>query len=191
MNAADHHGPPRIDAWMARFDVSARHELAVAVPPETAYAALRRTDFAASPTVRILFAARGLVAPGRRRTYRIDDFVAVGFTLLEEVPGQEIVLGVTGRFWRPTGEVLRLAADDFATFAEPGWAQAVWSFRVAGAEDGSRVSTETRVRTTDARAYRAFRRYWRVVGPFSGLVRRRILRLVAAEAMRSPRPDPQ
>jgi hypothetical protein len=35
--------------------------------------------------------------------------------------------------------------------------------------------TETRVAAMDDRARRAFRRYWLVVGPFSGLVRRRWL----------------
>jgi hypothetical protein len=42
------------------------------------------------------------------------------------------------------------------------------------------LSTETRVQAVDDAALRAFRRYWRVVGPFSGLIRRRWLRAAQA-----------
>ena len=132
----------------------------------------------------MLFAARGLLVPRRRRAYTIDGLVAAGFTLLHERPGSEIVLGLTGRFWRPSGGLVRLTPAEFASFAAPGSAQAVWNFRVAPAGRGSLISTETRVRGTDAAARRAFRRYWRVVGPFSALIRRRTLALVGAEAER-------
>lgn len=169
---------------MPEFDVVEYHERAVAAPPGHVCAALRRVDLAGSLVVRVLFAARGLVRPGRRRSYTLEGLLGAGFTLLEEVPGREIVLGVTGRFWRPTGGVVRLSPEEFAAFAEPGWARAVWDFRVEPAARGSLLSTETRVRATDEAARRAFRRYWRVVGPFSALIRRRALALVAAEAER-------
>lgn len=174
----------RIDAWMPRFDVAEYHERTVRASPTAAYAALRRVNLAASPVIRVLFAARGLLRPGGRRAYTLDGFVAAGFTLLEEVPDSEIVLGLTGRFWRPTGRLIRLAPDEFAAFDEPGWAKAVWNFHVESKGPGSRVSTETRVQATDDAARRAFLLYWRVVGPFSGLIRRRALALVAAEAER-------
>jgi hypothetical protein len=44
---------------------------------------------------------------------------------------------------------------------------------------GCILSTETRVLAVDAAALRAFRRYWLVVGPFSGLIRRRWLQAAA------------
>ena len=43
------------------------------------------------------------------------------------------------------------------------------------AEPG-RLVTETRIALTDEAARRAFRRYWLVVRPFSGLTRRLLLR---------------
>jgi hypothetical protein len=52
-------------------------------------------------------------------------------------------------------------------------------------DGGSRVSTETRVMPTDDTSRRAFGRYWGVVRPFSGLIRRRILALAKRDA---PRP---
>jgi hypothetical protein len=50
------------------------------------------------------------------------------------------------------------------------------------AGDGSLLVTETRVAANDAAARRAFARYWRLVGPFSALIRRRWLRAAAREA---------
>jgi hypothetical protein len=180
-------GARRIDAWMPAFDVAAYHERAVAAPAERVYAALRHADLAADPLVRLLFTFRGLGRSRPRRTHALDDFVADGFTLLEEIAGTEIVLGLTGRFWRPSGALVRLTPQQFAAFARPGWGQAVWSFHVAPARAGAIVSTETRVRATDEASRRAFRRYWRVVGPFSALIRRRVLALVAARATRPAR----
>lgn len=171
-----------VEQWMPGFDVGSRHERAVAAPPARTYAAVRRMDLAADPLVRALFFTRGLLRPRRpRRGFTLEAFVAAGFTLLDEIPDREIILGLTGRFWRPTGDLKRLAPDAFAAFDEPGWAQAVWSFEVAPAGAGSLLATETRVRTTDQAARRAFRRYWRVVGPFSGIVRRRALSLISAD----------
>jgi hypothetical protein len=47
---------------------------------------------------------------------------------------------------------------------------------------GSLVSTETRILAVDAHAKRWFGRYWLVVRPFSGLIRRRWLRAAAIHA---------
>lgn len=180
----------RIDAWMGTFDVSEYHERRVDAPPDRVYAAVRSVDLTASAAVRMLFTVRGLVRPGRSRAYTLDGFLSAGFTLLEEVPGREIVLGLTGRFWRPAGGLVRLTPEGFAAFSEPGWAQVAWNFHVLPAGNGCLLSTETRIRATDEASRRAFRRYWHVIGPFSGLVRRRALRLMAAEAQRGLRSNP-
>jgi hypothetical protein len=64
------------------------------------------------------------------------------------------------------------------SFDEPGWAKMIANFHAA---EGL-LSTTTRVRLTDARSRRAFRRYWLVVRPFSGLIRRRWLAAIARRA---------
>jgi hypothetical protein len=46
--------------------------------------------------------------------------------------------------------------------------------------DGAQLSTETRIQAVDEAARRAFARYWRIVGPFSGVIRRRSLKHIAA-----------
>jgi hypothetical protein len=56
-----------------------------------------------------------------------------------------------------------------------------------GRAGGAAVSTETRVLCTDERSRRAFRRYWTLVRPFSGLTRIEMLRAIRREAERHPR----
>jgi len=80
---------------------------------------------------------------------------------------------------------LTRAPDGFAPFDRPGYAKVVWDFRLTPQADGTtRLSTETRIRCLDAESRRRFRRYWRVIQPFSGLIRLALLRAVAREATR-------
>src|SRR5664279_670006 len=57
--------------------------------------------------------------------------------------------------------------------------------------DSSILTVETRVAITDDESRRRFRRYWLLIGPFSSLIRRMALRLLATEFRRSVpgRPD--
>jgi hypothetical protein len=48
---------------------------------------------------------------------------------------------------------------------------------------GCALATETRIRCADPATLRAFRRYWRLVAPGSGLIRHAILGQVRREAM--------
>ena len=60
----------------------------------------------------------------------------------------------------------------------PGWAKMVVNFRASGGE----LTTETRVLLTDERSRRAFRRYWLLIRPFSGLIRRQWLAAIVHRA---------
>jgi len=51
----------------------------------------------------------------------------------------------------------------------------------------STIVTETRIVCTDADARRKFRLYWRLVGPFSALIRRILLRSIKGDAEASMR----
>lgn len=171
-----------IDRFLPLWDVGEHHRMAVDAEPGRAYRAVREADLARSGVIRVLFALRGL--PGRGPV-RLENLTGVGFTVLGEEPGTELVLGIVGRFWRLRGGLVRVPATEFVAFSEPGYAKAAWDFRVRPLPDGrSTVSTETRVRATDPAARRAFRRYWVVVGPGSALVRRRALAVIRAEAER-------
>lgn len=178
-----------IDDWMPAYDVAADYATEVAAPVERVWAALRTVDFGRSPVVRALFALRslpGLLAGrGRRRSLEtsLDRLPASGFVLLDERPREELLLGLAGRFWKPTGGVVRVTPDEFRAFDRPGYALATWNFTAEARADGrTRLATETRVRCTDQASRRRFRRYWRLIGPFSGLIRVEMLRMVRREA---------
>jgi hypothetical protein len=84
-----------------------------------------------------------------------------GWTLLGEREGDEIALGLVGKFWRPVIEFADVSADRFAAFYEPGFAKTVYSLSVRDLGEGSSlVSGLMRTATTDEHARRWFRRYW-------------------------------
>lgn len=127
-----------------------------------------------------------------RRRLTLDDFLRSGFVVLAEEPRVEIVLGLIGRFWRPTGGLLRFAPEEFTGFRRPGYAKSVWNFRVEPVSEGRvRVATQTRVQATDGESLRSFRRYWHVIGQFSGLIRQEMLRLVRYRAEQPSSPTLQ
>jgi hypothetical protein len=184
-----------IDRYLPDFDVHERHHALVDAPAEESYAAVRRLDLWRSATVRRLLALRGVPTMIRRRerakrtSLTLDDLARSGFVILEEEPGTEIVLGLVGRFWTAKGSIRRVEPADFAAYAEPGLAKAVWNFRVEPiSDDRSVVITETRVRCTDDDSRRRFVLYWAVMGPFSATIRRRALSLIRddAEGRRGP-----
>lgn len=164
-----------LDDFLPQWDVRERHEVLVPLPPDLAYQAVKELDLSRSLLIRLLFSLRGLRS-GNSLT--LKTLTTVGFVVLAEDPPAEIVLGLTGRFWKMRGGIRRLNAADFVSFADPGFVKTAWNFRVQQRAEGSTVSTETRVFATDERSRRSFRRYWFFVRPFSGLIRREALRLI-------------
>ena len=85
-----------------------------------------------------------------------------GWALLGERPGEEIALGLVGKFWRPVIEFARIgSAAEFREFDEPGFAKTVYdlSARALGPRR-TLLSGLMRTATTDEHARRWFRRYW-------------------------------
>lgn len=169
-----------INRFLPRYDVASRHRILVRAPIERVYAAARQVDLNGSTVTRWLFRLRGLPVP---ESLRLDGLLRLGFVLLGEDAGHELVLGVVGRFWAISGGLQRLEPEEFIGFDRPGYAKAAWNFRVEeGRDETSVLSTETRVLCLGDRSRRRFRRYWMVVGPFSGLIRKEALRLAKRRA---------
>lgn len=167
-----------IQQFLPEFDIRNHHAVLVKASPAKTYRIIEELNPRDSWSIRILFLLRGLRSGP---TMKLADLQS-GFVLLAEEPGREIVLGVTGRFWKPRGGLRRVDPAGFKAFAEPGYAKAAMNFLVQPAPGGSLVSTETRVVATDDASRRSFLRYWRVIGPFSSLIRKRMLALVKARA---------
>ncbi|HEU4427208.1 MAG TPA: hypothetical protein VFT98_00505, partial [Myxococcota bacterium] len=111
-----------------------------------------------------------------------------GFVLLADEPN-EIVLGLTGRFWKIAGEVL---PSDPATFRDPpppGCARAAMNVVLTPrGERATLVETDTRIHCADEASRRAFALYWRAIRLGSGAIRHAMLRAIARHAERTPEP---
>jgi hypothetical protein len=188
-----------ISELMPEPDVVMKHVRGVNATPDKVFAALTTVDFGKSKLIALLFALRGipalLLAPrdtlDRLRTRKRHSALTLGritkegFGLVAERPGEEIVLGVTGRFWKASAKLQPAARDVFRTGPAPGDALAAWSFQVEPAPNAhTRLTTETRVKAADVDTLLTFKRYWRLVHPGSALIRRSMLAAIAREANR-------
>lgn len=183
-----------LDDLMPLSDVAAAYSVVVRAPAAAVYGIVLRHSLLDSPLAKSLMALRALprIISSLRRGRPLERFAMPtlgemeqsAFLKLAEKPGEEIVLGLIGQFWKWQGGVVRLrSAEDFLGFMRAGFAKAAVNVRVVPlTAASSRLSTETRVRATEAPSRRKFLRYWRIIGPFSGLIRRDMLRRVKREA---------
>lgn len=177
---------PLIDKFLPNPDFFAAYAISIDAPASVVYARLLVTDFNASRIVRLLLSLR----TGRRvRRHRAPSelrqrFTDTGFVILAERPGEEVVIGVVGKFWRPDGgRCLELKPGGFVAFSHPGSAKVAMNFRVrSDSPDQTLLSTETRIACFGRAAWWKFRLYWALIAPFSGLIRKAILMQVKADA---------
>jgi membrane protein implicated in regulation of membrane protease activity len=145
------------------YEFVTRHAVTANGNAATLDNALRAVTFADVPLVRALVFARGLGLP--RGDQNVLEALGRRGTVVEDVPGKGLSVSLNGQFWRLRGRGPEPAAT------------AVVRFR---AEDGL-LSTETRVHVPPA-SRRRFVRYWRIVRPFSGLIRRAVLQAAKRRA---------
>ena len=182
---------PLMDEFLPNHDFSVAYEISINAPSSVVYECLLRSDFSELWLLRLLMSIRsGKWLPRSRVSTDLRRRLqGTGFVILAEVPNEEIVIGIAGRFWRPDGgRCKELTAKDFAGFCRSGFAKAAWNFKLRADSTGSTVlSTETRVKCFGA-AFWKFRLYWALVGPFSGLIRKAILKQVKTEAESKAKP---
>jgi len=176
-----------LDDVLPHYDQREYHESRVDAPPEVAWAALQGLKVGDLPLTVVLTRLRGGPAAwfGRVEGLELRALDTVAPRELIAEPPRELVLGdiacyTASRPARPKIPRGDLAA--FLGFAEPGWSKVAMNFRFTATENGTLLSTETRVHATDAATARAFRRYWLLVRAGSGLIRRDILSAVRAAA---------
>lgn len=183
---------PPLDRLVPEYEVCERHRIAVAAPADVALAAARAVSFSDSPVVRCIFALRALPArltgarpaPGPRRS-TLDEVLALGWRVLADVPGRQLVFGAVTQPWRREVQFRGLPPEEFVAFREPGYAKIAWTLEVDPVGPASSVfRTETRVVTTDPGSRERFRRYWALLSPGILVIRYEMLRLVRAEAER-------
>jgi len=171
-----------IDDVLPAWDWRSAHAKRVAAPADRAAAAARAFGARDLPVTGALMRVRGL---GRRvfdDRPLVESMAAIGMAVLVDDPHAFVLGGVLAP-WRLRGGHLRVAsAEELRAFAQPGWVRIATAFTVAPDGDGCRVATETRIAATDAAARRRFGRYWRLIGPFSGITRREMLAAIRRRA---------
>jgi len=166
-----------LDRFLPEWDVHEVHSIELPVTPARAVELALAAPSVPDGIVRVLYRLRGLSGQGSIE----EAFTRMGFDVLarEET---EVVVGAAGTPWRPGGGIKPFAE------AGPGTVRMAADFRAEPLANGSsRLTTETRIAAVDANARRRFLRYWRVIGPFSALIRRRWLREIRRRAF-SPAP---
>jgi hypothetical protein len=170
------------DAFLPVYDVSDAVAAVVEADRQTAWQALLDVDLLKlgreAPLVGMLGALRmlpevlGHLLHGEPPTkpppsMRLRDLPSIpmyegGWILLGERPGEEIGLGLVGKFWRPVIEFAPISsAAEFGEFNEPGFAKTVHDLSARELDSNTTLlSGLMRTATTDEHARRWFRRYW-------------------------------
>ena len=183
---------PLLDELLPAYDVHEVHAVLVDAPPARVFAALRRMTSGEMPVLRILMGLRGLPArlTGRRAPWSdtdrplLDQILAGGFSHLGEEGNRELVVGFVGQPWKLTGGRLAPVRDgnSFTACETPGYVKVAMNFHLQPIGHRTRLVTETRIRATDPASRRAFGRYWWLIRPGSGLIRRAWLRAIKRRA---------
>ena len=164
-----------IDQVIPRYDEREYHQIEIRGDRRKVYQTARSIDFSDSIIIRTLFRLRGLPASSTN----LNGLLQVGFLLVDEIPLEEFVLGLVGKFWTYRAQILKLDAVQYGEFNQKGYAKLAWNFAIHESAPGLvRLSTETRIVCTDEQSKSRFKRYWFLIDRFSGLTRKEMLRVV-------------
>ena len=177
MSAIRNPSPGLIDRYLPEFTFGHRYDIVVDSDDiGEVYAIARDLDLSRSPVVPLLFKLRGL--PVKRLNTRAFT-AAMGWADIEETAPTEFLIGYRRRGGMEPFVGPHHAAADPADVTQ----KVVFSFRFSRRPDGRvLVDTETRVLCIGHGASLRYLPYWLAIKPFSGLIRREILRLIKQEA---------
>ncbi|MDE3154316.1 MAG: hypothetical protein KGN76_04400 [Acidobacteriota bacterium] len=182
-----------LDRFMPAYDVAERHRIAVAAPPAVTLEAAREMHLFDLPVARTIFRAREIVlgsAPDDedRPKGLLAMTQSIGWRILAETPGREIVVGAVTKPWEPNPVFRGVDPGAFAAFDEPDYVKIVWTLRAdPDGPEGSVFRTETRAVATDVEAALKFRRYWAFLSAGIILIRQASLRPLKRDAERRAR----
>ncbi len=177
-----------LDQFMPAYEVVDRHQVRIAAPSKTTFAAACRLDLQQSAAIRAIFKGREWMLGSEPETVPLPRPLLtwakqLGWSLLAEIPGREVVMGAVTRPWEANVVFHPLPPEEFAAFHEPGYVKIAWTLRADPLGSNESVArTETRATTTDAVARSKFRRYWAFLSPGIVLIRKIALEMVKEEA---------
>ena len=180
-----------LDRFMPEYDIAERHHVRVHAPAAITLGAARRVDLQRPLLVRTIFKARAVLLGAKTATVArpeglLEELTALGWRVLAEEPGREVVIGAVTQPWLADVVFRGLAPEAFVAFHEPGFVKIAWTLRADPiGPDETIFRTETRVTATDDEARRRFRWYWSRFSPGIVLIRRLVLRSLKHDAERA------
>ena len=166
-----------LDQFIPDPEIAEHHKIDVNAPADIVMATAKEMEFLKSPVIRAIVKVRELALGGEPDTREhpgklIDQMQSIGWVILAERPGREIVLGAVTQPWVAAPVFRSIPSSEFRDFAEPGYVKIVWTLAADPIDEArSTFHTETRACTTDADARRRFRNYWSFVAPGVEVIR--------------------
>jgi hypothetical protein len=182
-----------LDRFMPVCDVAERHHIRVAAPPDITFTVACEQDLMALPVVQAIFKAREILLGSDPDTAAHPRGLlaltkSIGWGVLAEVPGREVVMGAVTQPWNANVIFRPLPPSEFVAFDQPGYVKIAWTLRADPAgTNGSIFRTETRAVATGPTARGKFRRYWSFLSPGIILIRWASLGPLKREAERRAR----
>ena len=179
-----------LDDVMPEYQFSERHSQRVHAAPHQALQAVRQSTFgdmrSLGTLLKIRAAALRIHDSGESLEDKrvLDAFASSGY-LSAGTEREVVMVGVANV--RAGGPVKLQTLQQIADYREQGGIKIGYDFRVDDVSDGwCTISTETRVMATDDATLRGMSRYWRLIVPGSGLLRRQWLNGIKRRAETSP-----
>jgi hypothetical protein len=181
-----------LEDFLPDHEVVERHHIAIHCRPAIALAAACEMNLRDSAAIRAIFRAREILFSGKPDDTLpaglLAQLKAMGWGILAETPGREIVFGAITRPWEPNVSFHSLDAAGFRAFHEPGWVKIAFTLRADPmGEDRCVFRTETRAVATDPESRSRFRFYWACLSPGIVLIRMLSLLPLKREAERRAR----
>ena len=159
--------PALLDRYIPNPDVRERFETTIRAPAALVMQVAATFDMQSLPAVRAIVRLREALLGTRRGAPRapqgiLEETARLGWGVLEQQAGRFVVCGARCRPWLADVAFTAIAAEAFASYAEPGQVKIAWTLEAEEVAAGvTRFAQETRAAATDAQARRRFRRYWR------------------------------
>ncbi len=162
----------------------------VKAKPEKAWAIVRHFELSSVFWIRWLFGIRmalsklkGGNVQNENGGLNIDEFTreGSGFMILQEIPGEDVVVGSIGQFWHFYIPFAQVTPKQFRNFNKHGWGKLAWAISLKPFKGGSTISIELRVTATDPESWKKFRRYYAIIGVGSQLIRNAMMAKLKSE----------
>jgi hypothetical protein len=115
-----------LDKFLPEYHYREKHEIVINASPTNVYDLVTRLDMAESWIIKALLALRGLPSQLMNK----DQMHRTRFIELENLPQKEMIIGLIGQFWKPTGNLQLFKPDEFVAYDKKDFLKAVWNFEI-------------------------------------------------------------